>query len=90
MHSQSATLQSPGLCALCPVELSARPAVAVVVAGHDHDGLLAAGEVPERGQRHLVAVHLLDEVDQQSLLLVGLRDLDLVQVDPVGLDVPGP
>ena len=71
------------------VEAPAGAAVAVVVAGH-HDGrLLAAREVPEPRQRLAVAVHLLDQVGQQPLLLVGLRDRDLVEVDPVGLDVAG-
>ena len=28
-----------------------------------------------------------DQVGEQTLLLVGLRDLDLVEVDPVGLRI---
>ena len=61
----------------------------VVVAAH-HDGrLLAAREVPEPRQRQLVALHQRDQVEQQPLLLVGLRNRDLVRVDPVRLDVAG-
>ena len=71
------------------VELPARAAVAVVVAGHDDRRLVAAREVPEPRERHPVGVHLRDQVGQQPLLLVGLRDRDLVEVDPVGLDVAG-
>ena len=65
------------------------PSAAVVVAGHDDRGVLAARQVPEARQRHAVEVHAGDEVGEQALLLVGLRDRDLVQVDPVGLLVPG-
>ena len=64
-------------------------AVAVVVPGHHHRRLLVSWQEPEPGQRLLLQVHLLDQVGQQVLLLVGLGDGDLVQVDPVGLDVPG-
>ena len=47
------------------------------------------GKYQNRGSGFVSQVHLLDEVGQQPLLLVGLRDRDLVQVDPVGLDVTG-
>ena len=68
---------------LVGVELPRRPAVAVVVAG-EHDGRLAAArQVPEARQRRAVEVHLRDEVGQQALLLVGLRDRDLAHVQPV-------
>ena len=66
------------------VEPPGGAAVAVVVTGADHDRLQTAREVPEAWQRLLVAVHHLDQVGQQPLLLVGLRDGDLAQVDPVG------
>ena len=79
-----------GSGALRTVELAARAARRrVVVAGHDDDRLLATREVPELRQRLLVAIHLLDQVGEEPLLLVGLRDLDLVEVDPIGLDVTG-
>ena len=55
----------------------------MVVAGHDDDGLLVAREVPEPWQRHDVARHACDQVREQPLLLVGLRDGDLVEIDPV-------
>ena len=60
------------------------PAARVVVAGHDHDSPLAAREVPEARHRHAVGAHLRDQVRQQPLLFVRLRDRDLVEVDPVG------
>ena len=59
----------------------------VVVAGQHERGLLAARQVPEARQRRLVEVHRRDQVGQQALLLVGLRDVEVVRVDPVGLDV---
>ncbi len=69
------------------VEATARATVAVVVAAH-HDGrLLVARQEPEARQRLAVQVHVLDQVRQQPLLLVGLGYRDLAQVDPVGLDV---
>ena len=74
---------------LVVVEAAGGAAVAVVVAGHDDDGLLAPREVPEAGQRLAVGVHVQDQVGEQALLLVGLRDGDLVEVDPVGLRVAG-
>ena len=85
MHCQSATEQPGGSWALSCVERR-RGAVAagVVVAGHDHDRLLAAREVPEARQRQVVDRHLRDQVREQALLLVGLRDVHLVEVDPVG------
>ena len=71
------------------VEAPGGAAVGVVVAGHHDDRLLAAREVPEARQRLAVGVHLPDQVGEQPLLLVGLRDRDLVEVDPVGLGVAG-
>ena len=55
----------------------------MVVTGHHHDGLLAAREVPEARERQPVDAHLRDQVREQALLLVGLRDVHLVEVDPV-------
>src|SRR6185436_14641917 len=69
-------------------EATGRSTGPVIVPGHDHYGLLAAWEIPETRQGLLVEVHLADEVREQALLLVGLRDDDLVQVDPVGLRIP--
>ena len=64
-------------CGLEVVELAARPAVAVIVPGHYDGGLLTARQVPEARQRRAVQVHLDDEVREQALLLVGLRNRDL-------------
>ena len=61
----------------------------MVVAAHDDDGLLAARQVPEARQRQLVAPISVIRFSEQPLLLVGLRDRDLVRVDPVGLHVAG-
>ncbi len=61
----------------------------MVVTGHDDDGLLAAREVPETRQRRLVPGHVDDQVGEQTLLLVRLRDGDLVQIDPVRLRIAG-
>ena len=61
--------------------------VAMIVAGHDYHCLQALGKVPETRQGLAVQVHVQDQVGQQALLLVGLGDSDLVQVDPVGLGV---
>ncbi len=59
----------------------------MIVSRHDHDRLLAAGEVPEPRQGHAVAVRAQDEVCQQSLLLVRLRNVHLAEVDPVRLRI---
>ena len=56
---------------------------AVVVAGHDDRGLQVAREVPEARERHPVRRGVDEDVREQPLLLVGLRDLDLAGVDPV-------
>ena len=88
-HSQSATEQPAGLSRLVLLEAADGAAVAVVVAGHHDRRLLVARQEPEPRQRLPVQVHLLDQVVEQVLLLVGLRDRDLVEVHPVGLDVPG-
>ena len=87
MHSQSSTEQPAGLSGLVGVEAPRRAAVGVVVARHDDDRLQAAREIPEARQRLAVVVHLQDQVREQPLLLVGLRNRDLVEVDPVGLRV---
>jgi hypothetical protein len=63
----------------------------VIVPGHHDRGLLAARQVPEPRERRSVHVHLRDQVREQALLLVRLRDRDLVDVEPVGLEeVVGP
>ncbi len=69
------------------VEPPGGAAVAVVVTRHEDSGLLAVRQVPEPGQR--LRIHALDEIGQQALLFVGLRDRDLVQVDPVRLRIRG-
>ena len=73
-HCQSATEQPAGLALLEALELPMVPRVAVVVAGHHDGGLLAARQIPEARQRRAVEVHLGDQVREQALLLVGLRD----------------
>ena len=78
-----------GAGGLVLVEAPRGAAVAVVVAGHHHGRLLVAGQEPEPRQRPAVGVHLPDQVREQVLLLVGLRDRDLVQVHPVGLGIAG-
>ena len=84
-HSHWATLQPGGAELLVLVEASRGAAVAVVVARHHHHRLLAAREVPEARQRLLVLVDVADQVGEEPLLLVGLRDGHLAQVDPIGL-----
>ena len=66
------------------IEATGGAAIAVIITGADHYGLEAAREVPEPWQRFLVPVHHLDQVGEQSLLLISLRNFDLVEVDPVG------
>jgi hypothetical protein len=56
----------------------------VIVACHDDDRLLVAREVPEARQRQDVAGHPRDQIRQQPLLLVGLRDRHLAEIDPIG------
>ena len=57
----------------------------VVASGHD-DGLVGAREVPEPRHREPVAGGDRDQVGEQPLLLVRLRDVRLGQVDPVRFD----
>ena len=61
----------------------------MVVTGHHDGGLQHARQVPEARQRLAVGVDVQDELTQQPLLLVGLGYGDLIEVDPVGLYVPG-
>ena len=65
--------------------VEARPGspIAMVIATHDDNGLLAVREVPETGQRFSARVHVENQVRKQALLLVCLRDRHLVQIDPV-------
>ena len=41
------------------------------------------GKYQKRGQRLAIHVHQQDQVRQQPLLFVGLRNGDLVEIDPV-------
>ena len=75
----------PGSLASKLVELPVGATGGVIVAGHDDGGLLAARQVPEARQRRAVEAHLRDQVRQQPLLLVGLRDVHLSEVHPVVL-----
>ena len=86
---RATTEQPAGLSRLVLVEAAGGAADGVVVAGHDDRGLLAARQVPEARQRLAVAAHRHDQVREQALLLVGLRDRDLGRVEPVRLDVAG-
>ena len=83
MHSHWTTEQPGGLMAIWLSKRPTVPPLPVIVPGHDDDCLFASREVPEARQGLPIEVHVLDEVDQQPLLLVGLRDGDLVQVDPI-------
>ena len=67
------------------VEASGGPPVAVVVTGHDDHGLVPVREIPEARQRGGRRLHVLDEIAEQALLLIRLRDRDLVEVHPVRL-----
>ena len=81
---------SPPGSPLVVVEAAGGAAVAVIVAGHHDRRLLAARQVPEARQRLAVArSSCSDQVGEQPLLLVGLRDRDFVEVDPVGLRIAG-
>ncbi len=71
------------------VEAPGGAVVAVVIARHDDHGLVPIGEIPEARQRLAREVHVRDEVGQQPLLLVGLRNGHLAQVHPVGFGVRG-
>ena len=57
----------------------------MIVTGHHDHRLVALREMPEARQRLASAIHEHDQVREQALLLVGLRDRDLVEVHPVGL-----
>ena len=87
MHSQFATEQPGVLSAWNWSNRADGAAVAVVVAGHDDDGLLVVREVPEPRQRLAVLVHVTGSGWREALLLVGLRNRDLGQIDPIGLRV---
>ena len=62
------------------------PSIVIIIC-HDHHGLRIPGEVPEARQGFPVEVHLNNQVRQQSLLFIGLRDGHFVEVDPVGLRI---
>ena len=75
-HCQSGTEQPFGLSRFEALELADGPGAAlrVVVAGHHYGGVLAPRQVPEPRQRRAIEVHLDDQVREQALLLIGLRD----------------
>ena len=70
-----------------PPELGGEPVrhrtAVVLIGGHDDRGDLAAREVPESRDGQHVTGGLRDEVRQEPLLLVRLRDSDLRRVDVV-------
>src|SRR4051812_13077466 len=67
------------------IELSRRSVVRVIVAGHDHYGFIAAREVPESRQRLFVASQKANQICEESLLFVGLRNSDFRAIYVVGL-----
>src|SRR5262249_19851877 len=71
------------------VEATRRAAARMVVACHDDDGLLVVREIPETRQRLAADRYGLDQLTEQAHLLVGLRNGDLREVDPVRLRVAG-
>ncbi len=61
----------------------------VVVAAHHHRGFLATRQIPEMRQRQLVTLHQGDQVHQQPLLLISLRNRDLARIEPIRLHITG-
>jgi len=56
--------------------------VAVRVAGGNQHALFVFGEVPQARQG--LTAHFCQQVDEQSLLLICLRDVNAVEVNPAG------
>ncbi len=61
--------------------------ISVVIGGHHHHCFFIAREVPEARQGLFIQIHRENHIRQQALLLVGLRNGDFIQVDPIGLRV---
>jgi len=72
------------------IEASCGAAVPVVIASHDDDSLKATRKIPKAGQRLLRKVHLQNQVGQQALLFIRLRNRDKgAQVNPIRLWIAG-
>ena len=69
------------------IETTGGSVVAVIVAGHDHDRFFAARKIPEAWQGLPVGIHFQDQIGEQPLLFVGLRNRDLTEIDPVRLGI---
>ena len=87
-HSQFATLQLAGLAAMKASKRGCVPPVAWSSPVITSTAFFPRG-IPEFRQRFLRLVHELDQIDQQALLLVGLGNLDLGEIYPVGLRIEG-
>jgi hypothetical protein len=83
-HDQAAARGAVGKILL---ESARRAAIRMIVSGHQDDGFVAEWQVPEPGQRLPIQCHVVNQVRQQALLLVGLRDVHLVEIDPVRLRI---
>ena len=88
-HSQSATEQPAGLSALYWSKRPAVPPLAWSSPVMTTTAFSPRGKYQKRGSGLRSRFMLADQVGEQALLLVGLRDRDLVEVDPVGLRVAG-
>src|SRR5438552_14614539 len=70
--------------------LSLHDALPILIVARHHDGgFVAERQIPESRQRLAIERELMNQICEQPLLLVGLRDADLVQVDPIGLYITG-
>src|SRR5688572_25154166 len=58
---------------------------AVVVASHNNRRFITFRQIPQLRQWFAVLVHIADEVRQQTLLLVGLRNSNFIEVDVISL-----
>src|SRR5207237_7924580 len=62
-----------------------RPVVRVIVTGHHNGGFQSPRKVPETRQGFAISVQETNQVDKEPLLFVGLRDVNLGQVDIIRL-----
>src|SRR3954464_9613999 len=65
------------------IEAAGGALVGMIVAGHDHYRLLAVRETPEPWQGSAVGVQIQDQVCEQPLMFVRLRNPDLLKIYPV-------
>ena len=59
----------------------------MIIASHNHDCLEVIREIPEPRERPCRKRHLLNEVNEETLLFIRLRYLNLVKVNPVDLRI---